>query len=111
MTEDNEDRPELTEDEVVYLYERQMNFAILWVMIAGFAWIAAAILLFVYITPTWLGFVCGAACIIAGGFTQRLLAWRVKCPVCKAPVLAKIHSIFQSRSIMECPYCGAKLRN
>ena len=111
MTDDG-DKRELTEDQVVYLYERQMNFAILWNFTAGIAWIVAAVLLVRYVEPEWLGWVCGiAALILGGGYTQRYLASRVRCPACGGRVLLRIHSIFQARSVTECPHCDARLRH
>ena len=110
MTADDP-RDDLTPDQVIYLFERQVNWAVLWVFLGGFGCIFAGIALFWVTGKGWLGGGLLAACVVIGGFVQRLLVLRVRCPKCAARALGRIHSVFQARNIRECPGCGTKLRD
>ena len=101
----------LTPEQVVMLFERQLNRAVVWNMAVGFGSLVAAIALVLLVEPYWVGLVLGGGLIIAGSIAQRVLALRVRCPVCGARALRGVHSIFQVRSVRECPSCGVSLRN
>ena len=102
---------ELTADQVVLLYEGQLNRTILLHLAAGFAAaIAGLAVAYLLNWSTW-GIVALFAAILLGGMLQRLIVLRVRCPRCGARALGRIHSIVQVRSIRECPRCGARLRD
>ena len=103
-------RPKLTGDQIILLYERQVNRATVWVVLGGFAAVIVAIAFLFFIETQWLAWTLLAVCILAGGMLQRLLVLRVRCPACGARVLGRIHSIVQVRGIKTCPYCKTKLR-
>ncbi len=102
---------QLTDDQVVMLYERSLNRAIivhLSVMVLG---AALAVLLYFTVEPWWLMIVLVVLTILASGMVQRILVLRVKCPACGTRVLGRIHSILQAKSITQCPGCDARLRS
>ena len=105
------DRPDLTPDRVIYLYERQLNRTILVHFLGGFGAIAVAVAVWFMLETMWLRITLALLAILAGGMLQRLLVVSIRCPVCDGRPLARIHSIMQSRNIRECPRCGTKLRN
>jgi hypothetical protein len=107
---DQTPRRDLTDDQVVYLYERQVNWAILWVALAGFACVGLGILLFVRYDGTWLRWLMLGGCVLVGGFAQRLIVLQVRCPSCGARVLGRIHSVFQAKQVHACPACDRTLR-
>jgi len=105
-------QPRLTADQIVLLYEQQLNWASVWVLLSGFGGIAVGLALY-WLLPVemWVRVVAAAAVIvIGGGMLQRLFVLRVRCPACGARVLGRIHSIVQARGIKACPRCEAKLR-
>ena len=110
MSEEHPPR-ELTADEVIYRFERQVNFAILWVFLSGFAWVIAGGILFYVFRDSWHSWVMLGACVLIGGMTQRVFVSRVRCPVCGARALGHIHSVLQARNVRECPACNIKLRD
>ena len=111
MSEDAPERSPLTNDQIIYLYERQLNRAVLYVFAGGFLAIAVAVTAAWFIQPLWVGMIIGAVLIVAGGMLQRLVVLRVKCPNCGRRVLGRIHSIVQARHVEECPHCEKKLRS
>jgi hypothetical protein len=104
-------RPKLTGDQIVYLYERQLNFAVLWNIASSFAGLALALVFWFVLQTLWLRLALAALSILASGMAQRLVALWVRCPACGARPLGRIHSIIQSRSVRACPQCSAKLRS
>ena len=110
MTEETE-RSELTEDQVIFLFERQVNYAILWVFLSGFACVIAGFVLLYTFRENWYGWVMLGASVLAGGMVQRMLVLRVRCPNCGVRALGRIHSVMQARNVRTCPGCGAKLRD
>ncbi len=109
MTEESSP-PKRTTDQIILLYEQQVNRATVWVVLGGFAAVIVAIAFLFFIQTQWLAWTLLAVCILSGGMLQRLLVLRVRCPACDARVLGRIHSIIQARSINTCPYCKTKLR-
>lgn len=108
---DEPSQTELTADEVIYRFERQLNHAILWVFLSGFAWVITGGVLFYIFRDSWHSWVMLGACVLIGGMTQRMFVVRVRCPVCGARVLGHIHSVLQARHVRECFVCGVKLRD
>jgi hypothetical protein len=103
--------PKLTPDQVVYLYERQLNFAVLWNILSGLAGLGLAFLFWFLLKTLWLRLALVALAFLAAGMVQRLVVLRVKCPACGRRPLGRIHSIIQSRGVRVCPSCKAKLRS
>jgi predicted RNA-binding Zn-ribbon protein involved in translation (DUF1610 family) len=115
MTEDclsdQHPRNELTPEQIAYIYERKLGLTELWVVLSGFAAIAAGLALYLLLPAAmWMRVRAAVvAIVVGGGMLQRLLVLRVRCPSCGARVLGRIHSMFQARSIRECPGCGTRL--
>jgi predicted RNA-binding Zn-ribbon protein involved in translation (DUF1610 family) len=109
MTQESPD-PKLSADRVIHLYERQLNFALLWNIVSSLAGLGLALLFWFYLKPLWLRLVLAAIAILGSGVVQRMVALWVKCPACGARPLARINSILQTRSVRTCPDCGTKLR-
>ena len=103
--------PGRTRDQIIYLYERQLNFAVLWVLVWGFATVAVGLALLYAFDMRWPGWVLGLLSILVGGMLQRIMVLRVKCPACGARVLGRIHSIFQAGNVRSCPFCDVNLRS
>ena len=108
---DDASRPRLSPEQIVLLYERQLNRTVLMHLVGGLLAIVLAVAAAVLIKPFWLGIVVGMVLILAGGMLQRLLVIRVRCPACGARVLGRIHSIVQARGMKTCPVCAVKLRS
>ncbi len=102
---------ELTPDQVILLYERQLNRAIILHLAVGFVLVFLGLLAAFWLD--WSAWGVGAlfAAVLAGGILQRIIVSRVRCPGCSARALGRIHSIIQARSIRECPRCGVRLRS
>jgi DNA-directed RNA polymerase subunit RPC12/RpoP len=102
--------PKLSADRVIYLYRRQVNFAVLWNIVSSLAGLGLAILFWFLLETLWLRLALAAIAILGSGVAQRKVALRVKCPACGGRPLGHINSIFQTRSVRACPDCGTKLR-
>lgn len=102
--------PTLTNDQVVVLYERALNRAVVAHLLVMLLGAALAVLLYFTVEPWWLMVLLVVLAILASGMVQRLLILRVKCPACGRRVLGRIHSIIQARSVTQCLTCKAKLR-
>jgi len=103
-------RPKLTPEQVIALFEQQLNKAILQVYLGGFGCVLIGGILCYLFMNTWYGWVILAGCVLIGGLVQRVLVLRVRCPMCGGPALARIHSVMQVGRVRECPYCGVSLR-
>jgi formate dehydrogenase maturation protein FdhE len=110
MTQESS-RPKLSGEQIVYLYERQLNFAVLWVILSGLAGVVLAMLFWFLLETLWVRMVLVVLSILGSGMVQRVVVLRVKCPACGSRPLGRIHSIIQSRGVRACPGCKAKLRS
>ena len=108
---DEDSRPRLSPEQIVLLYERQLNRTVVMHLVGGLLAIALAVPAVLLVKPLWLGILLGVVLILAGGMLQRLLVIRVRCPACGARVLGRIHSIVQARGMKTCPVCDVKLRD
>ena len=107
---DEPTRPQLTDDQVIVVYEQTLNRTIVMHLLVMLVGAVVAVAFFWYAEPMLLKIVLVIVTILASGMLQRLLVLRVRCPACGARVLGRIHSIIQARSITHCPGCDAKLR-
>jgi hypothetical protein len=103
------ERPGLTPSQITAQYEAQLNRAIPLSFFTGFVLVVAAILI-AFFLGNMTGLIIGIVIIVLGGFVQKLVILRVRCPSCGARVLGRIYSIVQVRNIRECPRCNVKLR-
>ncbi len=107
---DAPEKPKLTEDQAALVYEGVLNRTILLHLAIMASWIALALVIYVYVKPTWLAMALVVATIFAANVGMRCVVLAAKCPSCGAPVLARIHSIVQVRSVKRCPECEIRLR-
>jgi len=103
-------RPNLTADQIIYVYERQLNRIVIWHLLGGFLMAGLAVALLFLIETLWLKVALVVLAVVAGMMMQRLIVLRLRCPSCGARVLGRIHSIVQAPGIRSCPRCEVKLR-